>query len=113
VFEACGPEVFTLSQLVQLAAKLAGIDEGRGRPVWALPDWAGEAQARFMELLPGEPLMSRDNLASMTVPNIATPGAASISQLGIVAAALQPIAQDYLTRFKATHGLLGIRQQAH
>ena len=110
VFEACGPEVFTLAQLVGLCAKLAGVNEGRGRPVIALPDWAGNA---FMELLPGEPLMSRDNMASMKVPNIATPGAPGLAALGITPSALQPIAQDYLTQGQATHGLLGLRQHAH
>ncbi len=113
VFEACGPEVFTLAQLVELSAKLAGVNEGRGRPVIALPDWAGNAQAAFMEMLPGEPLMSRDNMASMKVPNIATPGAPGLLALGITPAALPPIAQDYLTQGQATHGLLGLRQHAH
>ena len=113
VFEACGPEVFTLAQLVELSAKLAGVNEGRGRPVIALPDWAGNAQAAFMEMLPGEPVMSRDNMASMKVPNIATPGAPGLAALGIAPSALQPIAQDYLTQGQATHGLLGVRQHAH
>jgi NADH dehydrogenase len=113
VFEACGPEVFTLQQLVELSAKLAGVNEGRGRPVIALPDWAGNAQAAFMEHLPGEPVMSRDNMASMKVPNIATPGMPGLAQLGIAPSALQPIAQDYLTQGQATHGLLGVRKHAH
>jgi NADH dehydrogenase len=113
VFEACGPEVFTLQQLVELSAKLAGVNEGRGRPVIALPDWAGNAQAAFMEHLPGEPMMSRDNMASMKVPNIATPGMPGLAALGIAPSALQPIAQDYLTQGQATHGLLGVRKHAH
>jgi NADH dehydrogenase len=113
VFEACGPEVFTLAQLVELSAKLAGVNEGRGRPVIALPDWAGNAQAAFMEHLPGEPVMSRDNMASMKVPNIATPGMPGLAALGIAPSALQPIAKDYLTQGQATHGLLGVRRHAH
>ena len=31
-YEACGPEVFTLKQLVQLAGRYSGINDGEGRP---------------------------------------------------------------------------------
>lgn len=108
--EACGPEVFTLKQLVELSANLAGINRGHGRPVFAIPRWAGDLQARMMELMPGAPLMSRDNLASMEVPNVATPGMPGLSALGIQAAALRPIAADYLTQGASWHALLGVRR---
>src|ERR1035437_7291402 len=72
IIELCGPEVFTLRELVQLSARLSGIREGRGRPVLALPRWLGRLQAMLMELAPGEPLMSRDNLDSMRVNNVAS-----------------------------------------
>ena len=108
--EACGPEVFTLKQLVELSANLAGINRGHGRPVFGIPRWAGDLQARMMELMPGAPLMSRDNLASMGVPNVATPGMPGLSALGIQAAALRPIAADYLTQGASWHALLGVRR---
>jgi NADH dehydrogenase len=108
--EACGPEVFTLKQLVEISATLAGVNRGHGRPVFGIPAWAGSFQARLMELKPGEPLMSRDNLASMRVPNVATPGMPDLSTLGIQAAALKPIASDYLTEGAAWHALLGVRR---
>jgi NADH dehydrogenase len=108
--EACGPEVFTLKQLVEISATLAGVNRGHGRPVFGIPAWAGSLQARLMELKPGEPLMSRDNLASMRVPNVATPGMPDLSALGIQAAALRPIASDYLTEGAAWHALLGVRR---
>jgi NADH dehydrogenase len=108
--EVCGPEVFTLKQLVELSANLAGINRGHGRPVFGIPRWAGDLQARMMELMPGAPLMSRDNLASMEVPNVATPGMPGLSDLGIQAAALRPIAADYLTQGASWHALLGVRR---
>ena len=111
--EACGPEVFTLQQLVELSARLAGVNHGRGRPVMGLPHWAGALQARLMELKPGEPLMSRDNLDSMRVPNVATPGMPGLDALGIRAAALAPIAGDYLSQGSPWHDLLGVRLRAH
>jgi NADH dehydrogenase len=54
--------------------------------------------------------MSRDNLASMQVANVATPGMPDLSALGIQAAALRPIASEYLTRGAAWHALLGVRR---
>jgi NADH dehydrogenase len=109
VLEACGPDVYTLKQLVQLSACLSGVNEGRGRPVIALPDWMGRIQARMMELAPGEPLMSRDNLDSMKVDNVASGKLPGLQALGIQPAALQPIAADYLGRGSVSYGLLGIR----
>jgi len=97
IIEAFGPEVFTLKQLVQLSAQLSGVAGGFGRPVIALPAWAGRLQASLMSLAPGEPLMSLDNLDSMKVDNVATGKQPGLASLGITASALQPIAQDYLT----------------
>lgn len=109
VLELCGPEVFTLKQLVQLSAQLSGIREGRGRPVIALPNWLGRLQAMLMELAPGEPLMSRDNLDSMQIDNVASGTLPGLQSLGITPSALRPIAQDYLTQQQATYGLTGLR----
>ena len=91
-YELAGPEVFTLKQLVELAGRCAG----HARPVIGLPDALGRVQALAMELLPGEPLMSRDNLASMRVPNVASGTLPGLAQLGIAAATLGSIAPDYL-----------------
>ncbi|NMM21571.1 MAG: complex I NDUFA9 subunit family protein [Rhodoferax sp.] len=113
IIEACGPDVFTLKELVQLSARLSGIREGRGRPVLALPDWLGRLQAMLMELAPGQPLMSRDNLASMQRDNVASDTLPGLQSLGITPSALKPIARDYLTQDRPDHGLLGIRQHSH
>ncbi|OYU45306.1 MAG: NAD-dependent dehydratase [Burkholderiales bacterium PBB4] len=112
VVEACGPDIFSLKELVQLSARLAGVNEGLGRPVLTLPDWLGRLQARFMELAPGEPLMSRDNLDSMAVDNIASEGVPGLATLGIAAQALEPVAARYLRSGSATSGLLGLRTRA-
>ena len=98
VFELCGPEVFTLQQLVQLSAQLSGIRGGRGRPVLPLPRGLGRLQAMLMELAPGEPLMSRDNLDSMQRDNVASGTLPGLQSLGITPAALRPIAAEYLKR---------------
>jgi len=112
ILEACGPDVFTLKELVQLSARLAGVNEGLGRPVLTLPDWLGRLQALLMELAPGEPLMSRDNLDSMAVDNIASGRVPGLAALGIAVHALEPIAARYLRSGSATSGLLGLRTRA-
>ena len=96
ILELCGPDVFTLRELVQLSARLSGVRGGRGRPVLALPRWLARLQATLMELAPGEPLMSRDNLNSMKIDNVASGNVPGLSYLGIEAASLVPIASAYL-----------------
>lgn len=95
-YEACGPEVMTLGELVKLAGQWAGVNGGCGRPVIALPRWAGWLQALAMEMLPGEPLMSRDNLASMQVDNVASGQRPGLQALGITPAAPSAVAPTYL-----------------
>ena len=95
-YELCGPDVMTLGELVQRAGQWAGVNQGRGRPVIGLPMWVGWLQAAAMELAPGEPLMSRDNLASMKVDNIATDQYPGLQALGIAAASAAGVAPTYL-----------------
>jgi uncharacterized protein YbjT (DUF2867 family) len=92
-YECVGPTVYTLADLVRLAGRYSGHE----RAVVALPGWAGRAQAAFMEHLPGEPLMSRDNIDSMAVPNVATGALPGLQALGIEPAALEAIAPGYLS----------------
>ncbi len=95
-YELCGPDVLTLGELVKKAGQWAGVNHGRGRPVVGLPMWVGWLQAAAMELAPGEPLMSRDNLASMKVDNVATGQLPGLAALGIQAASAAGVAPGYL-----------------
>ena len=113
VIEACGPDVLTLREIVELSARLSGICEGRGRPVIPLPSWLGRLQATMMELAPVNPLMSRDNLDSMLVDNVASGKLPGLQSLGIKPSALRPIAQDFLIQNLPTYGLPGIRLRSH
>ncbi len=94
VYELAGPEVLTLAQLVRRAARWSG----RRRPIVALPDWAGRLQAAALGLLPGEPLMSADNLASMRLPNIATGRHPGLAALGLQPARLADVMAPHLAR---------------
>jgi uncharacterized protein YbjT (DUF2867 family) len=95
-YELCGPDVLSLGELVQRAGQWAGVNHGRGRLVLGLPMWVGWLQAAAMELAPGEPLMSRDNLASMKVDNVATGQLPGLAALGISAASASGVAPTYL-----------------
>jgi len=89
VVQAAGPEVMTLRQIVQAVGRMAGCE----RPVLGLPEAAGLLQATLMGLAPGEPLMSRDNLYSMRVPNVADPKLPGLAELGITPAPLAILAE--------------------
>ncbi len=91
-YECCGPTVYRLADLVRLAGRWAGHE----RPVLPMPAAVGRLQAAVMALLPGQPLMSADNLDSMRLPSVATPGAAGLEALGIEAQALEAVAPGYL-----------------
>ena len=91
-FECTGPDVYTLRQIVQAAGRWSG----HPRRVWGLPDALARAQALLMEWLPGEPLMSRDNIDSMRVPNVASGTLPGLAALGITAASLESVAPGYL-----------------
>ena len=90
--ECAGPKVYALKELVQIAGRLSGHE----RPVIGLPPALGRLQAAAMELLPGEPLMSRDNIDSMRVPNVASGKHLGLKRLGIAAAALETVVPAYM-----------------
>jgi NADH dehydrogenase len=91
LIECAGPEVMTLQQIVQRVGAMAGCR----RPVLPLPEAAGLLQAAVMGLLPGEPMMSRDNVLSMRVPNVASGALPGLASLGIRPAALDTLADHF------------------
>ena len=96
VYEACGPDIWTLKDLVKKSGQWAGVRGGKGRWVFGIPQAIAWLQAFLMELAPGQPLMSRDNLRSMQVDNIASGTALGLSDLGIQASSVSSIAPGYL-----------------
>lgn len=111
-YEACGPEVFTLKQLMQLAGRYGGINGGEGRPVIGLPDALGRLQAWFMELAPGDPMMSRDNLDTMKEDNVASGKLPGLQALGITPTSLGAVAPTYLGAQGLRSGLEAKRKTA-
>ncbi len=107
-YEACGPDVFTLKQLVQLAGQYSG----HSKPVIGLPDGVARIQAALMELAPGEPIMSRDNLDAMKVDNISGGKLPGLQALGITPAAASAVVPYYLGHQGLRSGLMAKRKTA-
>ncbi|MEY4447114.1 MAG: azoreductase [Pseudomonadota bacterium] len=95
-YEICGPDIWTLKELVQKSGQWAGVRGGKGRWVFGIPHALASVQAFLMELAPGQPVMSRDNLRSMQVDNIASGKALGLKDLNIQASSVGSIAPGYL-----------------
>lgn len=91
-YELAGPQVLSLADIVRMAGQYSG----HMRPVLPLPGPLAWAQAVMMEMMPGEPMMSRDNLASMQVPNVASGRLPTLQTLGITAQAMSAVLPSYL-----------------
>jgi NADH dehydrogenase len=109
IVECAGPAVYTLRQLVEMAGRWSG----HPRRVLPLPDGLARLQATLMELLPGEPALSRDNLASMKVPNVASGRYPALPALGIAPRALESVMPDVLAARGGTARFAALRTFAH
>jgi uncharacterized protein YbjT (DUF2867 family) len=85
-YDLCGPQVYTLRELVALAGSLSG----RPRPIIGLGAALSYVQAFALELLPVK-LMSRDNLASMKIANVSS----APFPFGIRPVAIEAVAPDW------------------
>ena len=65
-YDLVGPTVYTMKEIVEFAARKAKTSCA----IIPVPAFVGYLQALAFEFLPGPTLMSRDNIASMKVPNV-------------------------------------------
>ena len=89
-YPLCGPDVFTLRELVALVGRLTENERPHRR---ACRPRSGVLQALALELLPGK-LMTRDNLASMAKDSVCD--CAFPAEFGLAPAALAAVAPAYL-----------------
>jgi NADH dehydrogenase len=109
-YELAGPRIYTLRELVEFAARASG----HPRLVIPLPAGAARLQAMLMELAPGEPLMSRDNLDSMKVDNVASVQPFEPApELGLQLTAMEAEAPSYLAGQGPRARLSSYRARAH
>jgi uncharacterized protein YbjT (DUF2867 family) len=90
IYELCGPQVYTLGELVSLCARYSG----HPRRVYAVPKFLGRLQAHFFECLLSQPLLSRDNLDSLCIDNVCNPALAP--DCGIVFSEFATVVPTYL-----------------
>ena len=89
-YDLCGPHVCTLRQLVEYVCAVTGRAAADRRP---FADGLSLLQAWLLEHLPG-PLMTRDNVRSMQVPNVCAAGC--LLPFDLAPQALEAIAPSYL-----------------
>jgi NADH dehydrogenase len=89
-YELGGPSVYTLEALV----RLCGAAIGRHALIVRLPDAIAYMQARAFEALPGEPLITRDNLDSMKADSVMSGPLAP--ELGVEPVGIEAIVPAYL-----------------
>ncbi|SAK39176.1 NAD-dependent epimerase/dehydratase [Caballeronia fortuita] len=107
-YELAGPAVYTLAELV----RFAGATIGKHSRIIKLPESLGRLQAMTMEMAPGEPIISRDNLDSMKTPSIASGPLAP--ELGIdEPASIETIAPLYLSGNSSRSRFNAFRATAH
>lgn len=88
-FDLCGPETYTLKQLVEYTAQTLGLR----RVVFGLGPLSSRLQARIMEWLPGKPF-SYDNFQSLSIDSICLED--GLGRLGIVPTAMHAVVPQYL-----------------
>ena len=89
-YDLAGPHAYTLGELVRLAS----VWSGHPRRVMEMPMSIGRMQAALFEMLPGQPIMSRDNLDSLKVDNVCD--RPMDPDLNLVPTPLESIAPSYL-----------------
>jgi uncharacterized protein YbjT (DUF2867 family) len=90
VYELAGPQVHTLGDIAGMCARWSG----HPRLVLNVPMGIGRLQAMVLACLPGEPLMTPDNLDSLKVDSVAR--ADMEPELGLVPIALEAVVPSYL-----------------
>jgi uncharacterized protein YbjT (DUF2867 family) len=88
-YNLCGPDQYTLAELVRYAARTSG----HSRVIWPLGRVTSRLQATFMQMLPGKPF-SVDNYLSMQVDN--TCEGDDLAQFGINATTLDSVVPSYI-----------------
>ena len=90
IYELGGPTVYSLEAIVRLCAEMIG----RRPRIVRLPDALAYMQAMTFETLPGEPLITRDNLDSMSLDAVLH--APLAEALKIAPVAIEAVAPTYL-----------------
>ena len=100
-YELCGPEEWTLAEIVAYIARILH----RSKRVVRLPDWAARLQAGLLQYVPGKPF-TPDNYRSLQVPSVCACN--HLPALGIEPTPMDAVVPGYLAPSvrKGPRGLL-------
>lgn len=93
-YELCGPQTYTLRQLVEYTSRVSR----HGRLIIGLPDSLSRLQGKLLQLMPGKPY-SYDNYLSSTVDNVCSSN--GLQELGLTPTPLEVVVPGYLSDFAA------------
>jgi NADH dehydrogenase len=88
-YDLCGPKVYTLRELVEYTAQVAGIN----RRIVPLGDALSRLQARILEWVPGKPF-TRDNYLSLQVDSVCAEN--GFAEFGIHPTSVECIVPTYV-----------------
>lgn len=100
--DLCGPETYTLAELVEYTARQSGVQ----RRIWKLGDSMSRLQARMLEFVPGKPF-SRDNYWSLQKDSVCAQN--GLSLFGIAPTSIDAIVPGYLGDRSARGGYQRLR----
>ncbi|MBI5462754.1 MAG: complex I NDUFA9 subunit family protein [Gammaproteobacteria bacterium] len=103
--DLCGPETYTLAELVDYTARQIGVC----RRIWKLSDGLSWMQARMLEYVPGKPF-SRDNYWSLQKESVCQQN--YLTTLGITPTAIDAVVPAYLAQRSMRAGYQRLRSQA-
>ena len=104
-YELCGPDEFTLQEIVRLVARCSGND----KLVVPLPDWLSRLQASLLQHVPGKPF-TPDNYQSLRTASVCTDN--GLQQLGVDPTPLHDVAQRMLGGANKAAWLSNLRAHA-
>lgn len=105
-YDLCGPDTYTLRELVEYTAQCLGIK----RAVVGLGDGLSRLQARVLEKVPGKPF-SYDNYLSMQRPAVCEHN--DLGKLDITPTGIEAVVPTYLSRHRYRDRYDQYRRQAH
>ncbi len=103
-YQLCGPEVFTLQDLVAYTAEQLGLE----KRILGLNESSSRLQAKVMEWVPGKPF-SYDNFQSLQVDSVCSEN--GLEALGIEASSIDSVVPYYLSGKSERQRYLALRKQ--
>jgi uncharacterized protein YbjT (DUF2867 family) len=100
-YELGGANIYSFKELLQITLR----EIGRKRLLVPIPFFAASIKAFFLQMpamiLPIDPLLTMDHVTLLKTDNVVSPGALTLTNLGITPDAMEAVLPSYLWRFRA------------